>query len=334
MADLADIKDELIQVRTRYTSGVSVASKFVKGVFVTLGAAIAGIAQFATWPAGTDPTGAQVTGIAACIVVFFGGIFVLLTEQDASEAVKVADKAVEAARDAEERLGVVDAIENEMERLAETYQLCLTMRGALEQSVVGTVGTVEDTIASLFDIIARPLSIACGFAQADRWTIGVYKAVPSEEQGKAILRCIAHDRAIKCELNEARSWPEGVGIAGIAYTNGREIVVPDLRDEGVKAVFGPRGLVRPYDADRYVSMVAVPIMVAGREKPWGVVNATSNRSGHFATSKAPGFKYDEPVRALAAFAALAVAMWDAQNRAGRATRAIVPRSVSTGSTGS
>lgn len=332
MADLSEIKRELVEVRTKHATTVSTASKYVKGVLIVVGALVAGVAQFVTWPANGHPSTAQIAGIGACLAVFVGGLFVLFTEQDAAEAVKVADKAVEAAREAEDRLNDITELANEMERLAETYQLCLTMRGALEQSGVGSVGTIDDSMVALFDIIARPLSIACGFAQSDRWTIGIYKAVNGAEAGKAELRCIAHDRAIKCEIGEARSWPEGVGIAGIAYTNKREIVIPDLREEGVKAVFGPRDHVRPYDADRYVSMVSVPIIVAGREKPWGVVNATSDQAGHFAASKSPGFKYDEPIRALAAFAALAVAMRDAQDKASSATRSLVLSSASGGST--
>lgn len=310
-----DLRSSLNAVRERHGKSVAAASKYVKGVLVLFGAAVAGLAQFWTWPAGGHPDTSQIVGMAATTIVLIGGFYVLATEKDAADAIAIADRALESVQVLETQFDEIDDFLDSSSRLAETYQLALTMRGALEQSAIGTTGGIDGLIEKMFDLAARPLTIAIGFAQRDRWTLGIYKARPSSHPGKFELKAIAQRRAIECTLDEARVWPEGVGIAGIAYTNGREIVLPDLRAEGMRAVFGPRNLTREYDADRYVSMVAIPIKVAGRTAPWGVVVATSDQAQHFSAERDPGFKSDEPVRALAAFIALAVAMSDAQDRA-------------------
>lgn len=285
---------------------------------------VAGVSQFVTWPAGKPAEPSQVIGIAATLIVALGGLYTLWTEQDAAKALRVADKALEGAQEAKAELRNLGSFFTDFDRLSETYRLCLTLRGSLEQASVGVVGDIDDQLRALFDLVGRPLAIAAGFAQSDRWTIGLYRAQPSSELGKAEMKCIAHRRALPCELHEARTWPEGVGIAGIAYSNAREVVIPDLQAEGMQAVFGPRDQTKTYDAQRYVSMVAVPIMVAGREKPWGVVAATSDRQGHFSADSEPGFKTDEPIRAVAAFIALAVAMRETTVRAHASSPATVP----------
>lgn len=314
MIDLTSIRRELASARRAHGNSVSRASRLVKFVLLIGCAAIAGAAQFWTWPTGGSPTASQMIGIAATLGVMLGGIFVLATEHDASNAIAVAQQAMDQAQELETQAGDLDEFNDAFERLIETYQLTLTMRGAIEQASVGSVGGIDGIVKAMFDLSARAISIAAGFGQADRWTIGVYKAVQLTSSDRIELQCIAQKRAIDCKLDEARKWPEGVGIAGIAYTSGREIVLPDVRAEGLQAVFGPRDLVREYDNDRYVSMVAVPIKVAGREQPWGVVNATSDKAGHFSAEAQPGFKTDEPIRALAAFVALAVAACDTERR--------------------
>ena len=313
-----DLEALKISVRTegdRHTKSVERASKFVKSILVLGGATLAGIAQFVTWPDGNSPEPWQVVGIAATFIVALGGIYSLFTEQDAANAVREAERAVEAAQEFRAQIKDFEGLFAEYDRLAETYRLCLMLRSALEQAGVGFVGDTDTQLFELFDMVGRHLAIAAGFAQADRWTIGLYKAQPSAEVGKAELRCIAQRRALPCDLTEARIWPEGVGIAGIAYTNGREVIIPDLRTDGMQAVFGPRNQSKKYDAEPYASMVAVPINVAGHEKPWGVVTATSDRVGHFSSDGDPGFKTDEPIRAFAAFVALAVAMRETISRA-------------------
>lgn len=321
--DLSNLRDRLATARTHHSHSISRSSKLVKGVLLLLCAAVAGVAQFATWAADKSPEPWQIIGIVATIGVLIGGVFVLATERDAADALDVADRAMDEIREYESRIEDLENYINSCNRAVVTYQTCLAIRGAIEQSTVGTSGTIDNLLIRIFQLVSRQLAIAADFHQSDTWTIGVYKAIPTAQSDRFALKCIVHRRAIECKIEDARVWPEGVGIAGICFSNEKEIVIPDMHIEGISAIFGPRDLARAYDGQRYASMVSVPIMVAGRQRPWGVVNATSNRSGHFSTESGPGFKTDEPIRALAAFIALAIATDDARLRVAHSTIAPV-----------
>ncbi len=246
----------------------------------------------------------------ASLIVFIGGIFVVITEQDATEQLALSQRAVEAARDAESKYEIIGEMQADAERLIELFQAMTVMRGAIEHLAGNPAKDEDEVITKLLKACDRSLAIAMDFAQYDQWTIGIYKAVPSEtEAHRAVLKCVAHKRAIECDPTEARVWKEGTGIMGVAYSNGDEIIVPDLQADGMKAVFGTSANEqREYDMDRYRSMVAVPVKVEGLEKPWGVVTATTDRVGHFSPNAEPGVRPDEGARTLAGMIALAIAV--------------------------
>lgn len=154
-----------------------------------------------------------------------------------------------------------------------------------------------------------------GFEISDMWTICVYRAEPNASGGRDSLRCVAHNRAIQCEISEARVWDEGVGVSGISYANQREIIVPDLSSANLGSMFNLAGGARPYDGDRYRSIVCVPVVIHGQGKPWGVVVATSDRVNHFNTDEDGGPKAIEPARLLAAMVALAVVLCEGKSKA-------------------
>lgn len=285
------------------------ASLFVKLVLVAGFTAIAGVAQFFQFPE-TGPETSQIIGILATMVVATGAIFIIITEQDATEQLAIAHAAIEEARDAHTQLGIIDDIADDTARLIELFQALNVMRGAIERLTALINPEEDDVAAKLLKAAERSLIIAMAFEQADLWTIGIYRAIPSsEEENRAILKCVAHKRAIECEVTEARTWKEGTGIMGVAYANNDEIIVSDLQTDGVKAVFGTSANVpRAYDQERYRSMVAVPIKVHGMEKPWGVVTATSDRVSHFSYDGPTGVRTDEGARVLANMVALAIAV--------------------------
>ena len=285
------------------------ASLFVKVVLVSIFSLIAAIAQFAQFPdAGPEPW--QIAGIGASLIVAIGGIFVIITEQDATEQLALAQKATEAAREAVSGYAIIDQLEADTGRLVELFQAMNVMRGAVEHLTTMKGADEDAAIARILKASERSLAIALDFAQYDQWTIGIYKAVPCpNEANRALLKCVAHKRAIDCATDEARVWKEGTGIMGVAYSNGDEIIVPDLQADGMRAVFGTSANeARDYDGDRYRSMVAVPVKVEGMDKPWGVVTATNDRVGHFSTDAGAGVRPDEGVRVLAGMIALAVAV--------------------------
>jgi hypothetical protein len=285
------------------------ASLFVKVVFIAIFSAVAGIAQFVQFPP-TGPEPWQIVGIFASMIVAIGGVFVLITEQDATKQLSLAHKALEAARDAEARYEIIDDLESDIVRLIELFQSMSVMRSAIERLASAGISDENDIAAKILKASERSLAIAMDFAQSDQWTIGIYRAVPcTAEENRAWLECIAHKRAIECNPSEARRWKEGTGIMGVSYANGDEIIVPDLQADGMSAVFGTSANEpRAYDNERYRSMVAVPIKVHGMSKPWGVVTATNDRVGHFTPNDDTGVRPDEGARALAGMVALAIAV--------------------------
>lgn len=312
MSKLDKIAGKLGQAVMRTAGRARQASLFVKVGLIAIGSAVIAIATFLDFPS-TGPTGPQILGILAALIVAVGATFVMITEEDAPKNLALAQEAVEAAREAEARFEIVGELSGSINRLISLYQAQSVMRGVIERLASAGTASEDGVVKAMLKACERLLPITMEFAQADVWTIGIYKAVASPDEGKVDLKCVAHKRAIECSLEEARVWREGTGIAGVAYSNAREVIIPDLHAEGMKAVFGTNANKRrEYDTDRYRSMVAVPIEVHGLDKPWGVVAATTDKPGHFSARERPGVKPDEGARALASMVALAVAVMRAK----------------------
>ena len=307
--DLSEIGKTLRDQLKKQAGRFGRASLFVKLVLVAGFTAIAGIMQFFQFPP-TGPEPSQLIGIVSTIVVAVGVAFVVFTEQDSGEQLALAQSAINAARDIQSEFNIIDEFEDDIDRLIELFQAFNVMRGAIERLTAIANPDENEVVKNLLKACERSLAIAMDFAQSDLWTIGIYRALPCpNEINRAILQCVAHKRAIECETSSARVWKEGTGIIGVAYANNDEIIVPDLRIEGMRAVFGTSANVaRPYDQERYRSMVAVPINVQGMTKPWGVVTATSDRISHFSYDGEPGVRPDEGARVLANMVALAIAV--------------------------
>jgi len=285
------------------------ASLFVKVAMVAIGSMIVAIAQFMIGPENSGWSTWQVIGIATALIVGVGAIFVVITERDAADDLALAREALSKAQQAEREFESYLELEGAIYQLIELYQAAGVMRGAIE--TVAAKGISNETLiaSTILNASARSLSIAMGFGQSDRWTICVYIAEKYLESERYILRCIAHERAIKCDLANARAWPEGTGLAGVCFSNRAEMILPNLQADGVRAIFAS-GVSdsRPDDAERYRSMVAVPVMVQGLERPWGVVTATNDQVDHFSYEESQGVKPDEGVRLLAGMVALGIAV--------------------------
>lgn len=282
------------------------ASLFVKAMFIAAGSGVMGITQYLQVEQGKTLAWTQLTGIAASVIVFLGAVFVLITEDDASEELATARRASEELREAQEAVDAYSAYDEIIDKQISLYQAIMVMRGVIERAVV-TDESISLAVSSLLSFTDRLLPVALGFAQADHWTICIYRAVPNHA-GRDKLICAAHNRAIKCDIADARAWEEGVGVSGIAYANRQEVIVPNMHAAGLGSVFNIAAGARTYDAERYRSMAVVPVKVDGRQKPWGVVVATNDRYNHFTLEEDVGLQTAEAVRAVAGMVALAVAV--------------------------
>jgi hypothetical protein len=259
-----------------------------------------------------------ILALTALVVIAVGGLFGFLSETDLSSTLESARRAIEDARDFKFKVDEFESsrqrliLNKEIRRGLQMYNSMDVMRGAIEQSLDIPNVTAAQIIQTCLRAASTSLLVAFDFEMGETWTICVYQARRGEESGKVILECIAHERTIQCDLSQARKWEEGVGAAGIAYSTGNELFIPDLASSALGAIFKLRdaparhGALRPYDEKRYRSIAVVPIVVGASEIPWGVAVATSDQVGHFSVTPADGVATYEPVRAIAAMAALAV----------------------------
>jgi hypothetical protein len=279
------------------------SSLFIKIVLITVGSLVAAVAQLVTQPKGWD-----FAGIAGALIAAIGGGALAYTEKDASKELEAARAAIEIGRDLQREAEKINLITSDVKRAFELYTAMKTMREIVEQHASISGSSVQDIIDNFYELASRSLLIAIGFDLEEHWTVCVYRADPVAE-GRKELVCIQHERSEKCNIKSARKWPEGIGVAGYAYTNGKSVFVPDLVSPELGSTFDLGTKAKEYDHVRYRSIGAVPIRVAGATPPWGVVVATSSRPGHFAgKSKPGGVQPEEGVRALAGMVALAISV--------------------------
>lgn len=323
---LEQLSDKLTNAWRDRARKSTVAHTFVTALLVTIGAAIAGIAQFLDWPENGHPSPSQMVGVTATFIAGLGGLAVLAKESGSAAELALAAAAVEEVRSLEAELTEIDEIQSERDRVYEAYQSLHVICQALSSSLIAATGSVDDLIFQIVELAGRSVSLAAGFAAADQWTLCVYKAVEDTRSGEQKLKLIAHRRAIECKVEDARSWKVGVGVAGISYQRKRELVIPNMAEPGLDVVFEPGPNAREYDRTRYQSIISLPIFVNGREEPFGVVTATNDRVGYFSSQPLPEFRHDDPIRRFAELIGLVVGVRDAMGRARGSAPAIIAAS--------
>jgi len=303
LSEVSDAVSGAFEKRSRRMRG---ATYFVKIALIGVGTAIVTLSQFLALQNDEVVTHWHYVGVGAAVMVLVGVLFMIFSEQDPTEELIIARRAVEAAKELDATIEELWLFQDAADRTTELYAAFGRMRDVLERTAIGGFSTVEEVLSVLMTAAGRHLSLAMGFPRADQWTICVYQA----EVGPAgaELACKAHERAIPCEINEARRWPVGVGVGGVAYANRSEIVVPDMHAKGIGSLYAVPGRVRPYDADRYRSIAVVPVMVGKNKTPWGVVIGTSSAPSHFSFEEDDGIEPIEGLRTLAGMVALVVAL--------------------------
>ncbi|PQA87190.1 GAF domain-containing protein [Hyphococcus luteus] len=287
---------------------ISRGTLFVKLALLALGGLAAGASQFFLIPEGEVFGVWNSVGVIGAALVFLGALYLAATDEDASDDLESARSAISTAYELYAQLDDLEIYFDEMERAKELYFAMKTMAQTLESWLTQERrGTEDELVQALVESAARSLRIALGFQVADHWTICIYKATPTDADARTMLTCVGHDRSVMCELKDARPWPDGVGIPGVAFASGREVVIPNLFAPGVSDIFHVNENVeaRETDKSRYSSAAAVPILVEPHKTPWGVVVATSSCTDHFHNNEKPGLHTIDAVRALAAMIALA-----------------------------
>lgn len=289
--------------------------------FVFLRVALLVLSAIAGWAAieqssPTDPHSIwPFLGKSACVLIFVVALTLLFGDGDPAAELKKAHIALDKAEELELYRPHVDANLHEISRLNYLLVSIQAMRSVIEQALRKNISNCDAIIQIMFATAKRTLPISINFDISDEWTICVYKA-EYKTNAPDDLKCIAHNRAIDCELDKARTWAEGVGVAGICYANRREVIVPDLRADNLGNLFNVDANQRTYDETRYRSFAVVPILLDTNSKPWGVVVATSSKPGHFSPHSEPGLNTAEAVRILAGMIALAIVGCETASRNG------------------
>ena len=304
--EIKSLRTNLYEIVAGHLRRAAFAARIVKGLMLILGALVAGLAQFMdVKPSGIE--GFQILGFVGCTMVFLAGVWSVIYETNTSEELKVAAKTLESAEFFIDSIDSIDFLQEDLDRATNLIVANQLIRAFLDSLCTSSRGTSDDALVKeILKISARYITLSMGLDGGNEWTLCAYKAIP-DPNGKDKLKLVAHDRAIDCDMEEARNWEEGVGVTGICYSMGREVIVPQLQSQGIGSLFNVGERSRTYDASRHQSIVAIPIQVDKDERPWGVLTASSDRPDHFAPNE-PGLQHVEGARALAGAMALGIAI--------------------------
>jgi hypothetical protein len=278
---------------------------------------VAAGAQFMEFYPGS-PSGWQIAGLTATVLVFIGAVYSGIADDCAPQQLEIARKAIE---EASKREAAAEKSENvyglyvaETRRAVHLYLSMVAMRGILERLPDGD-GEADHRLAdSILQSIHQYLPTAAGFEPWHQWTFGIYKAQETADGVKLV--CVAKRRAIECNLADARHWPAGKGVLGVAYTNREEVIIEDASVSSIRTVFALGESARKHDGDRYKSFAAVPVLEGNENACWGVVIGTNDQIDHFRNGEEYGVQTAELVRAVASMMALGVRMINDREGAG------------------
>lgn len=240
--------------------------------------------------------------------VTIGGIVLLLLQDEAPEILaRAAALEGEAQRFLDERDSLVsrltDFTELDQRRLA-LISANASMREALEQALLVPAANVEGSAMAMLEVAKRMILASIDFKIDEQWAISVFRVVDDR------LERIAAIRADQLQPpQEARTWKKNEGFVGQAWSSEKHVIVEDGTLPHVLDQFDvPHDLRRPYDAERYRSMAAIPIRLGDPVEIWGVVAASTNYPGRF--RRDPGNKQTQSVdtvRLIARMTGLAAA---------------------------
>jgi hypothetical protein len=318
MTDIEQLREEVSILFARKARLTKNAVFWVKVILITFGAFTAGLAPFLSPSSADGFTFKEALGILGLTLVLLGGFFIIIAEEDTSEALDQARRATDQAANLALKADATYQIALDNEDAARRlYSLYITMsiaRGTIEQAIADGHVDQAELIKGTLSSIGSELKHALGFGFEDQWTICVYRAEFSAEGGR-VLSLIAHDRPFECDISKARKWPEGVGVGGIALAKNDEVYAPDLDDPAIGTAFKlDDDLLKSEDRDLYKSMFAVPVTVGNDLLPWGVVLATSDTPNYFRVDADEGVAPEEGIRALAGIVALAVSVCSPPDR--------------------
>ncbi len=318
---LATLRNAIHLSFQQHVQQIKKANTFAKVALVVLGAALAGFGQF--FPDAYQTAG-RVIGVVGVGLAFMGGIWsYIVDESTAPDLISNAQIAIDEASKLKsqliasqlqinlERDGFSEQCleyEDEFEYLSQLYTTSNAVREYVENEIIKYDGDMARATQNMLDLVARQVHTLLAFHGGEHWTLSVYKA--DEKDGKWLLHLIAGQRADRTdEARDHRAWGPGEGAVGHCFQLERELIIRNTQDREQANWFHiPPALMRPDDANKYISFAAMPIKVSGLAKPWGVLIASSDQIGRFQTDgSGKGDIQTEPLRMLTGMIALLAA---------------------------
>jgi hypothetical protein len=258
----------------------------LRPALVILGVSGAFVAALSKAFSGTAGTVMAITG--AVVALIGGGLVALVDYRKLElgthliEAEAIAEGAIARGRALEAERDQTRSDSDALDRRRLAYrQASNVMREAVEQAMLADVVTLASAADFMLKSAIVSMGVAIGFEADERWAISIFQV--QGEGGDAVLRRLAGIRAERlAEQAQAREWRRNQGLVGVAWHTGRDGIIEDYRDPQVAIDYPvPDGQGRGYDPERYRSMAAIPIRVGPDQMIWGVMAASSDRSGRF-----------------------------------------------------
>lgn len=293
--DLEQLKKSLrsseVGFLSKYSDRVAVLERWRPGFALgaVAGALVAALGRLSTgaWGLGFTVAGA-VIGAACGALVALMDYRKLELGQEAKNALRVADEAIEAADAAQRKQAEIEArlarssdeaVAFDAKRLSRIEALRLmieTVEAALLQDA-----TPEASAQTMLDIAGARIRDAMDYRAGDFHTITIFKCQRDPDQ----MTPIARNWTDLGAAQGGRSWPKGQGYTGalwsLAANNPRaQIVEPDTLLPGAQQRYHVAD-ADPGREERYRSVASFPIIVGAENAVWGAVTATSSRAGVF-----------------------------------------------------
>lgn len=314
MALTKTLKDLADRVGTRFSAEAKRLRNeglALKLFLIIGGGAAAGIAQFIDPPSAGQADWAKLLGFGGVGAATLGGFWGTFREKSTAEALDEARLAIDEARHAQASdfkiKTYVGELNDKLRRMAHLHTAHLSMREAVEQCMAASTKDEAAAADIVLQSAALPIRSAIDFQMDESWTVSVYQARASATGIELV--CVAADRFDTRAANLTRTWPLGVGHTGATFAKADETVVPDLAALELGTLDRlPASISHGTDSQRYRSIAAIPVRVAGDKTPWGVVVTTSDRPHRFTLQHdEKGSLSAEVARTLAGMIALAVA---------------------------
>lgn len=230
--------------------------------------------------------------ILLLILIAIAGSIVLLTDKSATSVVHDAQLAIDSGDQVKASLAeaevVISELSKQLSKDGRVADIAEAMRSVIDVALAAESNSEEQLrvwFTDLLDFFVSSKLTIFGIAD-EQWNFSIYLL-----DGEGNLVCAATRRPTMAEQDAPhRAWREGEGHVGKAYQGRRALVCSDSTDPNVRGFFdAPDGKATSYDADRYRSIAAIPIL-DNNGPPYGVLVATSEKAGRFRPDEEETFK--------------------------------------------